>query len=149
MVPHHPQVVLGHRHRAHRRVTAGRRARVQVGLVQRHAVDLDRAALPALDGVAADRDHPLDEVLLVVGGQQADRAERRTDPLDERVALDPGHRVQPAARVLEDHHLTALRLGAEPRGELVDQDPVVLLQRVLHRTGGDGEGLDEEGLDAQ
>src|SRR5690606_12276971 len=45
--------------------------------------------------------------------------------------------------------LAALGLGAEPGGELVDQDPVTLLEGVLHRVGRDRERLHQEGLDQQ
>jgi hypothetical protein len=37
----------------------------------------------------------------------------------------------------------------EPVGQLVDQDPIVLLQRRDHRLRRDVEGLDEEGPDHQ
>lgn len=50
---------------------------------------------------------------------------------------------------MEDHDLTALRLGTEPRGQLVHQHPVPALQGVLHRVGRDRERLDQEGLDQQ
>src|SRR5215472_6071214 len=50
---------------------------------------------------------------------------------------------------MEDDDLAALRLGAEPRGELVHQDPVAGHDRVLHRLRGDEERLDHEGLDAE
>ena len=65
------------------------------------------------------------------------------------VRLGGGLALQPAARVVEDDDLAALGLGAEPRGELVDQHPVAPLQGVLHRVRGDRERLHQEGLDQQ
>src|SRR5205823_4888920 len=53
---------------------------------------------------------------------------------------------QPAAGVLEDDDVPALGLGAEPRGELVDQDTVADPDRLLHGAGRDHERLDEERL---
>ncbi len=46
----------------------------------------------------------------------------------------------------EDDDVTALD-AAEPVGELLDQDPVGDVEGGLHGTGGDVEGLNEEGLE--
>ncbi|GEK02732.1 hypothetical protein TNCT1_50080 [Streptomyces sp. 1-11] len=102
--------------------------------------------------VPADSDDPFDQVLLVVGGQQADEGEDFLELLDDhRGVLRPGGLLvgQPAARVVENDDVPALRPGAEPRGELVDQDPVADPDRLLHRAGRDHEGLDEERLQDQ
>jgi hypothetical protein len=119
---------------------------------ERYAVDGDPALLvTALDVVAADPDDPLDQVLLVVGGQQADEGEAFLELLDDDRVVLLGRLLvgQPAARVVEDDDVPALRLGAEPRGELVDQDAVADADRLFHRAGRDHERLDEEGLQDQ
>lgn len=109
---------------------------MQVRLVQGYAVDRDLARLvAALDGVPADRDHPLDQVLLVVRRQQTDEGQRLLDLLDDdRVVLLRRLLVpQPAAGVLEDHDIPALRLRTEPGRQFVHQDPVVDPDRLFHR----------------
>ncbi|CAM5715104.1 hypothetical protein SVIOM74S_01868 [Streptomyces violarus] len=148
VVAHHPQPARGNGD-VERRVGRGV-AGVQVVLDQRDAVD-GHASLrvAALDAVSAHADDPLDEVLLVVGRQQADEGEPFLDLLDDDgVVLRKGGLLvlEPAAGVLEHDDVPALRLGAEPRGELVDQDAVADLDRLLHGAGRDDEGLDEEGL---
>lgn len=151
VVAHHPQTSLGHGDVEGR--GGGGVARVQVvRFGQRNAVDGDPALrVTALDVVAADPDDPFDQVLLVVGGQQADEGEALLELLDDdRVVLLGGLLVgQPAARVVEDDDVPALRLGAEPRGELVDQDAVADPDRLLHGARRDHERLDEEGLQDQ
>ncbi len=122
-------------------------ARVDEGLVQRLAVDVDRAGALALHRVAADRDDPLDQVLLLRGRHQADEAEGLLQSFRDRVGAGGRGALQPAARVVEDDDLAARGLGAEPRGQLVDQDPVTALQGVLHRVRRDRERLDQERLD--
>ena len=97
-------------------------------------------------------DDPLDQVLLVVGGQQADEGQALLDLLDDDGVLVLRRRLlvlEPAAGVLEDDDVPALRLGAEPGGELVDQDTVADLDRLLHGARRDHERLDEEGLQDQ
>ncbi len=151
VVAHHPQPPLGHGdvERSPGRGVAG----VEVVLVQGHAVDGDPALLvAALDPVAADADDPLDEVLLVLGRQQSDEGEPFLDLLDpDGVLLLRGGPLvlEPAAGVLEHDDVPALRLGAEPRGELVDEHPVADLDRLLHGARRDDEGLYEERLEHQ
>lgn len=124
--------------------------RVQVRLVERCAVDGDTPVpVTALHGVPADSDDPLDQVLLVLRGQQPDEGEELLGLFDPgRVGGGGGlPLLEPATRVLEDHHVTAVRLGPEPRGELVHDHPVTDPDGLLHRTRGDHEGLEEEGLE--
>src|SRR5690606_21708125 len=109
-------------------------------------------AVAALDPVAADPDDPLDQVLVVLGRQQSDEGEPFLDLLDaDRVVL-LGHGLlvlEPAAGVLEHHDVPPLRLGTEPGGELVDQDPVADADRLLHGAGRDDERLDQKRLEDQ
>ncbi|AJE42734.1 hypothetical protein BJY54_004679 [Streptomyces nodosus] len=122
---------------------------MNIGLVQWYAVDGDvPVGVTALDGVAADRDDPLDEVLVVVGGQQTDPGEPLLDLFDDDGVVLLGRSLarEPVAGVLEDDHVAALRMGAEPGGQLVDQDAVADLDRVLHGARGDHEGLHQERL---
>ena len=152
MVAHHPQPSL--RHGDVERGDGRGTAWIQVvGLAERTSVDCDPALrVTALDVVPADPDDPLDQVLLVVGGQQADEGEAFLELLDDhRVVLLLGGLLvgQPAARVVEDDDVPALRLGAEPRGELVDQDTVADPDRLLHGAGRDHERLHEERLQDQ
>jgi hypothetical protein len=83
VVAHDPDPPLGHGDLE--LLYGGLVARVDVGrLVQRHAVDRDAALeVAALDGVAADRDDPLDQVLLVVGREQSDELQTFLDLLDD------------------------------------------------------------------
>ncbi|KUN82023.1 hypothetical protein AQJ66_23520 [Streptomyces bungoensis] len=101
--------------------------------------------------VAADPDDPLDQVLLVGRGQQADEGEAFLDLFDDDGVVRLGGLFvgQPAAGIVEDDDVAAVRLGAEPRGELVDQDAVADPDRLLHGAGRDDEGLDEERLQDQ
>lgn len=126
---------------------------MQVGLVKRGAVDGDPAVRVAADhAVAADADDAFDQILLVRGGQQADERQQFLPLFDDRRVVPEAGRLlifQPAARVLEDDHVTAGGLGAEPGGELVHQHPVVDTDGLFHGTGGDDEGLDEERLQHQ
>lgn len=150
VVAHHPQPPVGDGDVERRR--GGRVAGVQVVLVQGNAVDGDPPLhVAALDVVPADADDPLDEVLLVVGRQQADEGEALLDLLDDDgvVLLGGLLALEPAAGVAEDDDVPALRPGAEPRRELVDQDPVADPDRLLHGARRDDEGLDEEGLQDQ
>ncbi len=147
VVAHHPEVTAGYgdlelpvRVRA-----AGRVPGEDVRLVERLAVDLQRARALALHRVAADPDDPFDQVFLLGGRHQSDKAER----LLHRTGLRRRLVLQPVARVVEDDDLAALGLGAEPRGQLVDEYPVTLLERVPHGLRGDGERLYQERLDEQ
>ena len=151
VVAHHPEAVLRHRDvegDARDRAAAG--LQHDVRLVEGCAVD---AHLP--EGVAADdvvagqADHAFDQVVVRVLVREADQ---REDPVPRRL-----HRVrrrgdllalEPAARVLEDDDVAALQRH-EAGHELVDEDPVAHLQRVLHGHGGDVEGPDQEGLDEE
>ncbi len=148
VVAHHPQPPLRDGDVEPR--LRGGVAGVQIVLVQGIAVDGDPPlGVAALHTVASDADDPLDEVLLVVRGQQADEGEGLLDLLDDDGVLLLHRRLlvlEPAAGVLEDDDVPALRLGAEPGGELVDEDPVADLDRLLHGPRRDHEGLDEEGL---
>ncbi|EGJ74458.1 putative signal peptidase [Streptomyces sp. Tu6071] len=147
VVTHHPQLVL--RHLDLELTTFVNRARgvplEDVRLVERLPVDLEGACAVALDGVTADADDALDQVLLVRGGHQPDEAET----LLEDVGRGRGLVLQPAVRVLEDDHLAARGLRAEPRRELVDEYAVAHLEGVLHRAGRDRERLHQERLDDQ
>lgn len=150
VVTQYEQATLGHLHLEGevRRFVAG----VDVGLGQGRAVHGHPAlCVAALDRVAADPDDPLDQVLLVVGRQQADEGQPLLELLDDHgvvllLGLLGG---EPASGVLEDDDVTALGLGAEPRGELVHQDAVADLDRVLHGARRDHEGLHQEGLEDQ
>lgn len=147
VVAHHPQPPLGDGDVERRpgRAVPG----VQVVLGQGYAVDGDAALfVAALDVVAAHADDPLDEVLLVVGRQQSDEGEAFLDLFDDDgvVLLRGLLALEPAAGVPEDDDVPALRLGPEPGGQLVDQDPVPDPDGLLHGARRDHEGLDEEGL---
>jgi len=152
-----PAVVAHHPDPAHRNFHVKRdggrpRAGEEVaGLVQRHAVDRDPALrVAARDLVPRHPDHALDQVVLVARGQQADEREHVLDAAHDGIVRGRGRgALQPAAGVVEDHDLAALRLRAEPRGELVHQHPVAGHDRVLHRLGRDEERLHHEGLDAE
>jgi hypothetical protein len=150
VVAHHPQPPLGDRdiERCRGRPVAG----VQVVLVQGDAVDGDPPlGVAALHPVPADTDDPFDEVLLVVGRQQTDEGEALLDLLDDDgiVLLGGLLAPQPAAGVPEDDDVPALRLGTEPGGELVHQDPVADPDGLLHGARRDDERLHEEGLQHQ
>lgn len=67
---------------------------MEVGLVQGHAVDLERRSGDAPHGVASYRDHPLDQVVLVCRGHQADDAERLLHPVQNTVVV----RVRPVSQ---------------------------------------------------
>ncbi len=150
VITHHKDPPLGD---GHLELTLRRLVpRVQIRFVQRRAVDGHLAArVTARDGVTADSDHPLDQVLFVVRRQQTDEGQELLALLDDRrIVLGRLALVlQPAAGVLEHHHVTALRLRAEPRGELVDQHPVSDADRLLHRPGRNHERLHQEGLQHQ
>ncbi len=145
MVAHHPDLPLGDLDRAERLVTARGIAGEDVRLVERLAIDLHGAGVLALDGVPADRDDPLDQVLLLGRGHQSDEAEGVLD----RVGLRCGLIVEPVPGVVEDDHLAPLGLRSEPRRQLVHQHPVALQQSVLHRGRRDRERLHQKGLDQQ
>ncbi|KUN17382.1 hypothetical protein AQJ23_41315 [Streptomyces antibioticus] len=152
MVAHHPQPPLGDSDVE--LLGGGSVAGIEVvALGERHAVDGDPPlCVTALDAVAADADNALDQVLLVVGGQQTDEGEPFLDLLDDDGVLLLHRRLlvlEPAAGVLEHDDVPALRLGAEPRGELVDQDAVADPDRLLHGARRDHEGLHQEGLEHQ
>ena len=128
---------------------ARRVAGLEVGLVDRHAVDLERAALPvAGDVVAGQADDPLDQVVALVGGQQPDERQGGVERRADRAALRGRHRVEPVVGVLEHDDVTAVEV--ERAGcQLADDHPVALDEGVLHRAGGDVEGLQQPGLDDQ
>ncbi|CAM5692971.1 hypothetical protein SANTM175S_00864 [Streptomyces antimycoticus] len=119
MIPHdeHPPLRDGHLELPLRRRVPG----VQIRLVQRGPVDGDLTVrIAARHGVAAHRDHPLDQVLLVAGRQQADEGQELLALLDDRRVVLGGLAlvIQPAPGVLEHHHIATLRLRAEPRVNL-------------------------------
>ncbi len=96
----------------------------------------------AVDDVAGDADHPLHQV--AAGRVEPDLGQHLGDVVGGAGRLLAA---EPAARVLEDHDVPALRGAAEPVRRLLDQDPVVLDQARLHRLRRDVEGLDEQRLD--
>ena len=86
VVAHHPEVPGRHGHRPERLLVELRVGRVHVRLVERPAVDGDPALLvAALHGLAADRDHPLDEVLLARRGHPERARPPRAAPSLHRV----------------------------------------------------------------
>ena len=117
-VAHHEHVTLGDHLGDH---VAGFDPRLQVGLLQRDAVDVE-GTVALLDGLAGQCHHPLDEVL---------------DPV---VGL--------VGRPLEHHEVAPVHV-VELVAELVHEDAVVLGQGREHRLGGDVERLDQERLDHQ
>jgi hypothetical protein len=92
---------------------------LDIGLVQRVAVD-QHLAVAHLDGLAGQGDDPLDEILDAVVGL--------------------------VGRPLEHHHVAPVHV-VQLVAELVDEDPVALLQRRHHRLRRDVEGGEEEGAD--
>ncbi len=121
-------------------------AGAHVRLVERDAVDLDDVVGAARDVVAGQADDPLDEVVVGVVRQEADEGEPVVDGVADRTAVDDDRRGQPAARVLEDDDVAALEVE-RTRDELVDDDPVVDEEGVLHRARRDVERLEQPGLD--
>ena len=148
VVSHHEDVTLGHRAGGpaaplHRAPAAAAALAGIALLVQRDAVDRDPSVgVAAVDGVPGDADDPLHQV--AARGVQPDL---RQDPGDR--AGRPGGLLgrQPAARVLEHHHVAPLRGATEPVGHLLHQDPVVAHQPGLHRLRGDVERLEQQRLD--
>ena len=151
VVAHHEHRALRHRADAPAAV-AGHRAEAVVLvdlaregvalLVDGRAVDREPAQVVAADdGVAGHADDPLHEV--TARGVEPDLLERLGDRV-RRARHVAG--AEPAARVLEDHDVAALRPTAAPVGDLLDQDPVVLDQPRLHRLRRDVERLHEERL---
>src|ERR1700761_7300706 len=68
-------------------------------------------------------------------------------PMTRLMRMCPGRRTRvPRAVPVEDHDVAAVD-AADVVDELVDQHPVVDLERVLHRPGRYEEGLDRVGLD--
>ena len=109
------------------------------------AVHHDPALLvAALDGVAGDADHPLHQV--AAGRVEADLGQPARQ---QRHRLRGLQAVEPAARVVEDDDVAALRPAAAPVRRLLHQDPVVDDEPGLHRLRGDVEGLHEERLHDQ
>ena len=121
VVPHHEDVVLGHGLAVDRRLV-GRDAVGEVRLLQALAVDVDDP-VAGLDHVPGEPDDPLDEVLDAVG----------PDLLLGQL----------------EHHDVAPVDVVEVVAELVDEHPVALLERGLHRGRRDVERLEEEGLHDQ
>ncbi len=114
-----------------------------VVLVERLAVDRDPALLvAALDRVALDADDPLHQVA-------ARRGRARSWPSPWRRVVGPADSAAPSQPPGSLKTTTSPRCGlaAEPVGQLLHQDPVVLDQARLHRLRRDVEGLDEERLD--
>ncbi len=150
VVPHDEEPAARHLHLELQ--LRGRIARMDVRLEQGRPVDRDPAVVVAtLDRIPAGADHTFDQVLLVGRGQQADEGQQLLRLLDPHrvpapVRLLP---VQPAPRVLEDHHVAPLRPGPEPRRQLVHQHPVADLDGLFHRARRDDERLQEEGLQHQ
>ena len=139
VVAHHEERVVGD---GVQRVVAGRvlRRLGQVRLVQRFPVDVDDVVAD-LDRLPGERDHALDEVL-VLGLREPDAlAEPVQDAADPAAVGELGR-----VRVLEHDHVPARDVPAVEH-ELADEDAVADLERRDHRLGGDVEGLDHEGLD--
>ena len=145
VVAHDPHVPGGHGDvEVHR---AGHVARLEVGLGDLDAVDRQLAVLRAAhDVVAGQADDPLDEVVLGLGGQQADEDQPVVDRPGDAAALDRRRDLEPAARVLEDDDVAVLEVDRAGR-QLRDDDPVADEEGVLHRPRGDEEGLQQPGLD--
>jgi hypothetical protein len=129
--------------RHHRRPAAlGRGAWVQVGLGDLLPV-AQQVAVAAADLVAWHADHPLDEV--AVGGRhQADGLAEAGEEAGHWVARAGG--LQTGLVVDEHDHVAVVDL-AEAVGELLDQDTVGHVEGGLHRSRGDVEGGDQEGLE--
>src|SRR5690606_16042962 len=106
--------------------------KLQVGLIERDAIDGHLAeGVAARNLVAWEADDSLDEVVVAVGSAQADGREHPVDRLDHRGAFLLGRWCEPSARVLEDDDVAPVELD-DVGNELVDDDPVVDLERVLH-----------------
>ncbi|MDH6188288.1 hypothetical protein M2168_001320 [Streptomyces sp. CZ24] len=134
MVAEHEVPALGDAHGEAER--GGLVAGVEVGLGEGRAVDGDPVVAVAADhGVAADRHDPLDQVALVVGGQQADRGEPPFHLGGDGGVVGGGRgllAVEPVGRVLEDDDVATLGPGAEVRGQFVDDDAVADPDGLLH-----------------
>ena len=131
----------------------GRRVvRVQVGLLaERDAVHGDPALRVAAGHVITGQpDDPLDVVVHPGGDaeQPDDRVPELAGQPDDRVAGLRRARRIPRALAVEHDHVAALD-RAEVIDELVDQDLVPDVERVLHRGGRDEERLHHVGLDHQ
>jgi hypothetical protein len=114
--------------------------------VQGHAVDRDQAlGIAASHVVTRQPDHPLDEV--IVRQADAEQPDHRVPETDQRLGRGRRRR-QPRAGAVE-HHDVAPVDAAEVVDELVDQEPVADIERVLHRRRRDPEGLHHVGLDQQ
>src|SRR5471032_175184 len=123
-------------------------ARVQVVLLERRAVHGDLAlAVTADDMVARNADDPLDEVLLA-GRRKAEVAADLAELAQYRVVRlrDAAFR-RPRVDAAEHDDLAALDVP-HLVGQPVDNDPVALLQGVLHRPRWNEEGLKQEAVDA-
>ena len=121
------------------RVVAG----LEVGLGDGDAVHGELPTHGAADDmVARQPDDALDEVFVRVVGGQPEEDQRRL----HRGAVNLGDLAEPMARVGEDDDVPPTQLE-RPGRQLADQDPIVLDEGVLHRPGGDVEGLHQEGLD--
>ena len=126
--------------------------RVQVGLLaERDAVHGDPALRVAAGHVITGQpDDPLDVVVHPGGDaeQPDDRVPELAGQPDDRVAGLRRARRIPRALAVEHDHVAALD-RAEVIDELVDQDLVPDVERVLHRRGRDEERLHHVGLDHQ
>ncbi len=150
MVAHHPEIALGDLHGAELLVGLIGPIAIDVGLVQRFAVDRHAPlGVAAGDRVAPDGDHPLDEVL-VVGPEPKEVFQVAKCPADNVGRLRQRRRVLLETRAVdvEDDDLPALHI-AEVVDHLVDQHPVVDLERLLHRPGRNVERLHHKALDEQ
>src|SRR5215207_7299374 len=110
--------------------------------MERDAVDLNLTiAVAAPHRVAADADHPLDEVALGAVWCHTHELQSLANWVAGR-----GRHVEPVTGVGEDDDVATLH-RAKGCGELADEDPVVLVQCVLHRTRGDVEDLSHKSSD--
>jgi hypothetical protein len=137
VVPHHKDVAAGHDHieRDGRRLgLRAVRTDCQIGgFVQRLAVDSEAIIVVATeDVISRQSDNPLDQMLGAGVGQYADKLKRLAD----WAALAGGTAREPASWVGEDCYLPSLDAA-----QLLDQDAIIDLERVLHRNRRDQEQL--------
>jgi hypothetical protein len=94
--------------------------------------------------VPRQADDPLDEDVSRV--PEAEHAGKAVGELHHEVRVHRDRSRVPGAVAVEDHDVAPVN-AADVVDELVDQDPVVDLEGVLHRPGRDVEGLDRVRLD--
>src|SRR5829696_4127189 len=103
------------------------------GLIERLAVDRHTTGIiAARHTIPRQTDHPLDQMLSAGVGQPTDKLQGSSD----RTTLRHGWAGEPAPRICEDDDLAPF-----DRAELLYDDPVVDLKRVLHRDGWNEEHL--------